>query len=163
MIRALLPAVLLVFLATRAAQAESRDFAIGVILGSPTGLSVLQNFEETEAVQAAFEYNIYNQWVLQADYLFKLPWPQEFSDEYGTAWIYYGPGVRWEWGAREQTVFGPYRSTDEGRFAIRFPAGIQYYVPNLPFDAFIEIAPLVSLWENTTVDAVSALGVRFNL
>jgi hypothetical protein len=161
--RLFLTVIVVALLISRASLAAPRDFAVGVILGSPTGLSVLQNIGETEAVQAAFEYNIHNPWVLQADYVFKTRWPQEFDEEYGKAWIYYGPGIRWEWGGRDQTVFGPYRTSDEGRFAVRFPAGLQYYVPKLPFDVFLEIAPMLSLWENTTVDAVAALGVRFNL
>ena len=63
-------------LAPRPAEAAPRDFAIGVVLCSPTGLSVLQNFSETDAVQAAFEFNLYNAFVVQADYLFK-----QFVDE----------------------------------------------------------------------------------
>lgn len=161
--RSILSVIVVMFLAARGAQAAPRDFAVGVSLGSPTGLSLLQNIGETEAIQAAFEFNIHNLWVLQSDYLFKTRWPQEFDEEYGKAWIYYGPGFRWEWGGRDQTVFGPYRSSDEGRFAVRFPVGLQYYVPRLPFDVFIELAPLLSLWESTTIDAVAALGVRFNL
>lgn len=143
--------------------AAPRDFAVGVTLGSPMGLTVLQNIGETEAVQAAFEANIYNDWLLQADYLFKSKWPLAFEEQYGKAWIYYGPGMRFEWGGREQTVFGPYRTSEDGRFALRFPCGIQYYVPKLPFDLFFEMAPMVSLWESTALDMTSALGVRFNL
>ncbi|HLP42341.1 MAG TPA: hypothetical protein VK465_12595 [Fibrobacteria bacterium] len=150
-------------LAPRPAEAAPRDFAIGVVLGSPTGLSVLQNLGETEAVQAALEFNLYNTFVAQADYLFKLPWPLYLDPAYGKAWLYYGPGVRWEWGERDQTPFGPYRHSDEGRFAVRFPVGVQYYVPKLPFDLFFELGPMLSLWEATTVDATAAFGARFNL
>lgn len=143
--------------------AAPRDFAIGLIAGSPMGLSVLQNIGETEAVQMALEINVYNPFVLQADYLFKTRWPQAFPEEKGKAWIYYGPGVRWEWGGREQAFAGPYRTSDEGRIALRMVGGLQYYVPRLPFDVFVETAPMLSLWESTTVDLTTALGVRFNL
>lgn len=144
-------------------RAAPRDFAVGVTLGSPTGLSVLQNIGETEAVQAAFELNIVNTWVLQGDYLFKTRFPAAIPEQNGKLWIYYGPGLRWEWGAREQFFSGPYRTSDEGRFALRFPAGLQYYVPKLPFDVFAEVAPMLSLWESTAVDMTMAIGVRFNL
>jgi hypothetical protein len=143
--------------------AASRDFAVGVTLGSPTGLTVLQNISETEAVQVAFELNIVNTWVLQGDYLFKTRFPAAIPPENGKAWIYYGPGLRWEWGGREQFFSGPYRTSDEGRFALRFPVGLQYYVPKVPFDIFAEVAPMLSLWESTAVDMTMAIGVRFNL
>ena len=35
------------------ASAAPRDFAVGVSIGSPMGLSLLQNVGETEAIQAA--------------------------------------------------------------------------------------------------------------
>lgn len=144
-------------------SAAPRDFAIGITLGSPMGLSVLQNIGETEAVQAAFEANVYNTWVLQGDYIFKTRFPHPIDEANGKLWIYYGPGLRWEWGEREQTVFGPYRTTDEGRFALRFPVGLQYYIPKVPFDTFAELAPMLSLWESTYVDMTISFGVRFNL
>lgn len=156
-------AMLLIFPAAGSLYAAPRDFAIGVTLGSPMGLTMLQNIGETEAVQLAFEANIYNPWVLQADWLLKRPWPQAFDAEYGKAWLYYGPGLRYEYGGREQAFSGPYRTSEDGRFAFRFPIGAQYYIPKLPFDVFGEIAPMLSLWESTAVDLTFALGVRFNL
>jgi hypothetical protein len=151
-------------LAARPASAADRDFAVGVSFGSPMGLSVLQNIGESEAVQAAFEYNIYNTWVLQADWLMKkIRWPQAFDEAYGKAYIYYGPGARFEYGGREQAFSGPYRTSEDGRFALRFPAGAQYYIPKVPFDTFAEVAPMLCIWESTTVDLTFALGLRFNL
>lgn len=156
-------AICLLVAGASSAVAAPRDFAVGLSLGSPMGLSVLQNIGETEAVQAAIEINVYNPFVIQADYLFKTRWPQPFPEEHGKAWIYYGPGVRYEYGGREQSFAGPYRTSEDGRFALRFPGGLQYYVPRLPFDTFAEVAPMLSLWESTTVDLTLALGVRFNL
>ena len=155
--------IVLAAMAVRPGVAAPRDFAVGVTLGSPMGLTVLQNIGETEAAQAAFELNIYNTFVLQGDYLFKMKWPMAFEESYGKAWIYYGPGLRFEWGGRDQTPFGPYRVSDDGRFALRFPGGVQYYLPKLPFDVFFEVAPMLSLWESTAVDLTAALGIRFNL
>jgi hypothetical protein len=145
------------------AKAAPRDFAIGLSVGSPMGLSMLQNLSETEAVQAALEINVFNTLVAQADYLFKTRWPVEILPEYGKVYIYYGPGIRWEWGHREISPTGPYRTSEDGRFALRFPGGVQYYIPKLPFDTFVEVAPMLSLWSSTSVDLTAALGIRFNL
>lgn len=148
----------------RGGEAAPRDFGIGVTLGSPMGLTVLQNMDETSAVQAAFEWNIYNPFVAQADYLFKEGAPfANLSAEYGKPWLYYGLGGRYEWGERNISVTGPYFHSEKGRLALRFPVGIQYYLPKAPFDAFFEAAPMVSLWRSTTLDLTMALGLRFNL
>jgi hypothetical protein len=161
--RFLIAALSLLLSATVPLCAAERDFAIGVSFGSPMGLSVLHNIGRKEAVQMAFEANVYNPWVLQADYLWKADWPTEFNEDYGDLYIYFGPGMRYEYGSREQTLFGPYRESEGGRFAFRFPGGVQYYVPNLPFDVFGEAAPMLGIYKATTVDLTVALGLRFNL
>lgn len=163
MIRMALP-ISLALLFPTPGEAAPRDFGIGVSLGSPMGLTMLQNLDETSAVQAALEWNIYNPFVAQADYLFKEGAPfANLASGYGKPWLYYGLGGRYEWGERDISIFGPYFHSEKSRLALRFPVGIQYYLPKAPFDAFFEVAPMVSLWRSTTLDLTMALGLRFNL
>lgn len=145
------------------APAAPRDFAMGVSIGSPMGLSVMQNLGQTEAIQGALEYGVYGTFVMHADYLFKENRIFPFEERYGKLWLYYGPGARLELGDRDISPFGPYRHSDNVRAGLRFPAGLQYYIPKAPFDVFVEIAPLLSLWSATNVDLTMALGVRFDL
>jgi hypothetical protein len=145
------------------AEAAPRDFAAGVSIGSPMGLSLLQNIGETEAVQAAIEVGVQNPFTIQSDYLWKIRWPQAFEERYGKAWIYYGGGMRYEYGERDLSFAGPYRHTESARLALRAPVGTQYYLPRLPFDAFAEIAPMLALWPASLPDLTFALGFRFNL
>lgn len=145
-------------------SADPRSFGIGVSLGSPMGLTAVQNFDSTNAVQAALEWNIYNTFVMQGDYLFKEGAPfRRVDPAYGKPWLYYGMGARYEWGGRDISPFGPYRKTHDGRLGIRFPVGVQHYLPKAPFDAFIEVAPMLSLWPSTSLDMMMALGLRFEL
>jgi hypothetical protein len=150
-------------LALGSGHGAPRDFAMGISLGSPMGISVLQNLDDNEAIQGALEINIENPFVVHGDYVFKEDAPFPFEEQYGKLWLYYGPGVRFEWGDRDLTVAGPYRHAEGGRFALRFPAGLQYYVPKVPFDVFAELAPMLGLWRSTNVDLTWALGLRFNL
>src|SRR5687767_3926552 len=119
---ACLAALLLALAVSRGpAAAAPRDFAVGVSLGSPMGLSLLQNVGETEAIQAALEVGVQNPFTIQSDYIWKIRWPQAFEEQYGKAWIYYGGGVRYEYGGREISFAGPFRHTESGRLALRAP------------------------------------------
>ncbi len=154
---------ILVSLLVSGAYSAPRDFAVGVTLGSPMGLSLMQNLDETSAVQAAFEVNVENPFTMHADYLLKVNGLFDVAPENGKFQLYYGPGLRMEVGSRKLSPFGPYRTSRSGRVGLRFPVGLQYYLPRIPFDLFAEAAPMLTLWRATHVDMTAALGVRFNL
>jgi hypothetical protein len=168
MFRVQLSAALAAFLcasafAPRSASAAPRDFAVGVSIGSPMGLSLLQNVGETEAIQAAVEIGVQNPFTLQSDYLWKIRWPRAFEEQYGKAWMYYGGGVRYEYGERELSFAGPFRYSESWRLALRAPVGVQYYLPRIPFDVFAEVAPMLALYPASLPDLTFAVGFRFNL
>lgn len=169
MLRVPFPALAAAFICAMAispgpVSAAPRDFAVGISIGSPMGLSLLQNVGETEAIQAALEIGVQNPFTIQSDYLWKIRWPQAFEDQYGKAWIYYGGGVRYEYGERELSFAGPFRYTESGRLALRAPVGAQYYLPpKVPFDAFVEVAPMLALYPASLPDLTFAIGFRFNL
>ncbi len=146
-----------------ALQAASHDFGIGVTLGSPSGLSVWQNLDSNSAIQGALEYNVVNPFVAQIDYVFKLDGLFPLRKDAGKLLLYYGPGFRMEFGKRESFFFGPYRVSHKTRGALRFPIGLQYYIPHAPFDVFSEVAPMLSLWTGTVVDMTIALGIRWDM
>ena len=127
------------------------------------GLTMMQNLDTASAAQAAMEWNVYNDFVMQADYLVKIGGIFQVPRKYGKPKLYYGPGLRWEWGTRDISVASPYRKSHDGRLALRFPVGVQYYIPKAPFDVFAEVAPMLALWRSTNLDLTFALGLRFDL
>ena len=153
----------LIGLCNTSLKAAPRDFGVGITLGSPSGLSLWQNLDSTSAIQAALEYNVVNPFVAQADYLFKIDGLFPLEKNAGKLFLYYGPGFRMEFGKRESFFFGPYRVSDKTRGALRFPVGLQYYIPKIPFDVFTEVAPMLSLWPATVIDMTIALGIRYDL
>jgi hypothetical protein len=114
------------------------DVGAGVILGSPTGVSVL--IENRVALAAA--WNIENRLHLHAD-----------------VWIINRPlidPVDWYLG-----VGGKVLLVDDVRAGVRFPVGLQWYaLPNL--ELFAEIVPGMRLIPGTDFDLDAGLGVRFH-
>ena len=155
--------ILAVALAFVPGRTAPRDFAIGVTVGSPMGLSFLQNIDSASAIQGALEWGVYHTFVAHADYLFKIGSLFPIDPQYGKLLLNYGPGARLEIGDRDLSLFGPYRHSENARVALRFPVGLQYYIPRVPFDVFVEVAPMLALWHATNLDLTAAFGLRFDL
>jgi len=63
--------------------------------------------------------------------------------------IYYGIGAGFEFGSK--VVSG-----------IRVPVGANYLFNKIPFDAFIELAPMLHIYPATVVSLSGALGIRYH-
>lgn len=140
------------------------DFAVGLIVGAPTGLSVRQDLDPASALQAALWLDLNEKSVgVQADYIVRLLSLFPLDPKYGKVHPYYGGGVRLDLGNRDTGFAGPFDEADEGGLSLRLPVGARYDMPYLPFEFFAEVSPLLHLLPETVVDAGLALGLRFQV
>ena len=115
------------------------DVGVGVILGSPTGISAL--FGNRVAVAAA--WNIDNLLHLHADvWLIN----RQLVDP-----------VNWYLGVGGKVLL----LSDDVNLGVRIPVGLQWYaLPRL--ELFAEIVPGMQLFEKTAFDLDAGLGIRFH-
>lgn len=148
----LISAVLLLLVQTTFAREEMQ---LGVILGSPTGISGKMSLGNNRAIDAALAYSLSDDLdlVLQADYLienarsFNINAPQPLE-------LYFGIGAR-------IAVVDQGKHEDELAIGPRTPVGISYTItnPNLMF--FGELALILNIVPDTDVDLDAGIGVRY--
>jgi hypothetical protein len=120
------------------------DTGAGVILGDPTGISVL--FGNRVAAAAAWSLDSYlhlhaDLWLLNRPLVDPLNW-------------YFGVGGKLQ-------ILGDNDDSDELRAGVRVPFGIQWYVlPRL--ELFGEIVPGVSVIPETDLDVDGGIGIRYH-
>ncbi|MEX2443388.1 MAG: hypothetical protein WD492_07275 [Alkalispirochaeta sp.] len=120
------------------------DTGVGVILGDPTGVSVL--FGNRVALAAAWSLDSYlhlhaDLWLLNRPLVDPLNW-------------YFGVGGKLQ-------VVTDQGSGDDLRMGARVPFGIQWYVlPEL--ELFAEVAPGVSVVPETDFDVDGGIGLRYH-
>ena len=127
---------------------EKNDFGLGIILGSPTGLSAKLWLNKNNALDAAVAWSFGGKGRLQlhGDYLW-----HNFSlikVEEGNFPLYYGLGFRVNFG-------------DETEAGVRFPIGLNYLFSRVPFDIFIEVVPVLQVVKKTDFEIDGAIGARF--
>jgi len=142
--------LILIFLTLsgRAPAYEKNDFGLGIILGSPTGLSGKLWLGKSAAFDAAaaWSFSRNGRFQIHGDYLwhnFNL-----IKVEVGSLPLYYGLGFRVNFG-------------DETEAGFRFPIGLEYLFPRAPFDIFIEVVPILRVIEKTDFEIDGAIGARF--
>jgi len=127
---------------------EKNDFGLGIILGSPTGLSGKLWLNKNNALDGALAWSFSREgrFQLHGDYLW-----HNFSlikVEEGSFPLYYGLGFRVNFG-------------DETEAGIRFPIGLNYLFSKAPFDVFIEVVPVLQVVKKTDFEIDGAIGARF--
>ena len=129
-------------------HAQDSGTGVGVILGSPTGISAKGWLTKTNAWAAAAAWNINGPGYLHvhADYLvhnFDL-----INATTGTLAPYFGLGAGL-WFSSNTTIFA------------RVPLGLDYMFENAPLDIFLEVAPSLSVLPSTSFGVGGGLGVRY--
>lgn len=146
----------LVFFLINAAQAQSRGFGLGLILGEPTGLSAKAWLDDQSALDFAAAWSLEgrNSFHLHANYL-RHAFVIDVNK--GSLPLYYGIG------ARLLLLEGRDRFDDDDdvRFGLRIPLGITYLFDGAPLDVFLELAPVVELLPSTDVDLEGGVGIRY--
>jgi hypothetical protein len=143
-------AILAIIMFSGTAMAEMGPFGLGIIIGEPTGISGKYLLDKTNAIDGAVAWSSSgnNEFYLHADYLY-----HNYSlttVEKGELPVYFGLGGR--------VVF---REKHDDKVGIRFPLGINYIFDNAPFDAFLEIVPILDLTPDTDFDLEAAIGIRY--
>jgi len=127
-----------------------RTFGLGIIVGEPTGISFKIGRTGRNAIDAAIAWSLSddNGLQLQGDWLY-----HNFDlipVERGRLPFYVGIGGR--------VRFREGRDDDIG---IRIPVGLNYIFESSPFDAFLEVVPILDLAPDTEFDLNAAIGARF--
>lgn len=139
------------------AQKSTGQIGLGVIIGSPTGLSFKTFTSETNAFDAGLAWSVghYDAVNIHADYLWHHFDVFEGIDR-GQLPVYYGIGGR--------LVFAddhPHRGDDNAVLGVRIPAGINYLFEEAPIGVFLELAPVVNIIPSSDLDLDGAIGARF--
>lgn len=130
------------------ADAQSRPFGLGLIVGEPTGISMKYWINDNNAVDGAVAWNYTNNgfFHVHADYLWH--WTDLIQVDEGTLPVYVGVGGRIGFG-------------NEIRVGARIPVGIEYIFENEAFDVFLEVAPLLDLTPGTQFNMQGGIGGRY--
>ncbi len=131
-------------------QSQDRGFGLGIILGSPTGISGKYWVTGSNAVDFGFGYSFARhggRLHLHADYLWHSFNIIRSSERFP---IYYGIGGRFK-----------VRENDDGSLGIRGVIGLNWLSRTLPLDVFLEVAPIFRIFPSTSLDFDAGLGARF--
>lgn len=129
---------------------QQKEFGLGIIVGSPTGISAKYWVSGTNALDFGLGYSFAkdnSNLNFHADYLWHdgslFNSPQKLL-------LHYGCGIR-------------LKTVVDGRdsFGARGVAGISWFPTHTPFEFFIEVAPVFKLIPETTLDVDGGLGARF--
>lgn len=142
--------------APRRASAEGGPFGLGLILGSPTGLSAKLYLNRRNAIDFALGFAFLNRRgiALHADYL----WHPVMlaSDEAFFLPLYFGIGAR---------ILDHDRNEDDGDFHLgaRAPVGILFDFKTVPLDVFLEVALVIDIIQDhgDVVDLNAGVGARY--
>ena len=137
----LLPAVVL---------ATGGPFGLGIIVGEPTGVSIKYQMNEKNAIDGAVAWSLSgdNDLHLHGDYL--MHWYDIITVSKGQLPLYAGLGAR--------VLF---RENRDNHIGLRIPVGLAYLFAGSPFDAFVEIVPVLDFAPDTDFDLEGAIGGRF--
>jgi hypothetical protein len=124
-------------------ELEREGFGFGVMLGEPTGVSLISWLGGANALDlvAAWSFQNEGSLYLHTDYQF-----HSFVERPLT--VFFGAG-------------GFVRLEDDPAFGFRIPVGLTYLFENAPFDVFIEAAPGMTLVPATAFTINGGIGFRF--
>lgn len=136
-----------------------RDFGVGLVLGSPTGLSAKYWLNDRNAFDAAIGFG---DLTVQADYLWH-SWTIFPQPPSGKVAGYMGLGAQLEFDDE-----GDYRHDEDYRHhynrtsaGIRIPFGATYFFPRTPLELFLELVPVLEFTDRADLQLDAGLGGRF--
>lgn len=137
----------------------AKDFGLGVILGSPTGISGKLGMSEDHAIDAAIAWDLNgdDEFHIHGDFL----WLKNKGIHLDNVFIdwYFGVG-----GRMVLIDHDHHRHHDHDDFllGVRAPIGVSYTFPNPKIELFAELAAVLNLIESTDVDLEGGLGARYH-
>ena len=144
------------FAARAPARAEGGPFGLGLILGSPTGVSAKLYLNKRNAIDFALGFAFLNRRgiAVHADYL----WHPVMlaTDEAFFLPLYFGVGAR---------ILDHDRGSDDDDFHLgaRVPVGILFDFKTIPLDVFLEVALVVDIIKDhgDVIDLNAGIGARY--
>ncbi len=137
--------------------AAQADFGLGLIIGSPTGISAKLSQGRDNAFDAAMAWDLGgDHFHIHADYL----WLKNAGvrlDKVALDW-YFGIGGRLVLLDNDNRR----RDDDDYRLGVRAPIGIGYTFKDPRIEVFGELALILNLIESTSIDIDGGIGARFH-
>ncbi|HEX6981373.1 MAG TPA: hypothetical protein VF181_01300 [Balneolaceae bacterium] len=127
---------------------EGGNLGVGVMLGEPTGVSIKLWRNERSAFGIGAAWSLAGRTEalhLHADYLLH-SWFSDTGEE--NLAFYYGIGGR--------VIFA-----DDPTAGIRIPVGLTYVFQKIPFDVFIEAAPILDVTPDIEFAGNGGVGIRY--
>ncbi len=150
------------FLATSgmaAFQPKNGDFGVGLVLGSPTGITAKYWLNDRNAFDAAIGFG---DLTIQADYLWH-SWTVFPQPPSGRVAGYMGLGAQ-----IENDNEGEYRHDEDYQHhynrtsaGVRVPFGATYFFHRAPFELFLELVPLIEFTDQADFQLDAGLGGRY--
>ena len=128
---------------------KDKVFGLGIMLGEPSGISGKYYLNSTNAIDFGIGYSIATEgkFNLHVDYLHHRE--GVFNTNHKLI-LHYG------FGAKIKT----YSSKDDA-FGVRGVLGVTWTQEDVPFDAFIEVAPVFRLLPSTELEIDASIGARY--
>lgn len=141
-------------LSPTAAEAQRRDFGLGIVIGDPTGISAKGFLDERQAIDGALGFGFIgdDSIALHVDYLYHFDikrWDIAMLD------LYIGAGPK--------LGFHDHGPRDDTHILIgaRAPIGLALTFLEAPFDVFLELAAGLWLVEDVDLYLDAAIGGRY--
>lgn len=136
--------------------ANAADFGLGIIIGSPTGISAKYGLSQNHAIDGALAWDLSENHIhLSSDYL----WIKRGGlnlEQVALDW-YFGVGGR-------VVVYNRPKNSRDDDYAIgvRGPIGVGYTFKDPRIEIFGELALIMNLIESTSVNIEGGIGARFH-
>lgn len=143
---------LLLFILAFHQGSSARGLALGVVIGSPTGLSLGYTLDSAHALDGAIAWSRSQPMYLHFAYQWEPA--AKFRVERADFNLYWGAGARL---ITNENRFGEQSTSIGGRF----PLGVRYYWTHPSLSAFLELALNVDLVPESDVSFGALLGLRY--
>lgn len=145
--------VVSIFIVSIGSFAQDSGFGVGIMIGEPSGLSFKKWLNSSNAVDAGLGWSFAENGSLHlhADYLYHKYDLLNISE--GKLPVYFGIGGRLK-------LKGDDKSKGNS-IGVRVPVGVSYQFSNAPFDAFLEVVPIMDISPDTRLTFNGAIGVRY--
>ena len=152
--------ILLLAVSLSVAQAQdashNRAFGIGAQVTSPAGIAMKGWISDNAAIASVVSFDLRDNassFYVHADYLMHKHYDTPDWD-IGVLSYYYGVGGRYIY--RDA---GP----DDSFFGVRLPGGLNFTFTDLPFDFYIEMAPVLEVTPDVALGFDGGIGFRYFL
>ncbi|MFW5711994.1 MAG: hypothetical protein ACOC7X_00135 [Spirochaetota bacterium] len=137
----------IIFVLIGGSAAAVENFGLGAVVGEPTGITGKMFLSDNSAVDATLSWSfVKDKLYVHSDYLHHIP--GVFGPDVPELLVYTGIG-------------GMIELKEDPEIGVRIPLGLSYTIPDTPLELFFELAPVVLLAPETTVDLTGGLGARY--